>query len=435
MSAGGSPRGDAVSRQPDSDVGETTMTDEPNSISRRNVLAGLGTIGVGGALVGAGTSAFFSDSEHFDGNELVAGELNLVVDWENRYDSGDGLEPIDAFPDAQYKDDHDGSLDEEFFAEEVCGEILEEIRETDPRDSKFRTPDYRSKPVLGIEDVKPGDCGSLRLSYHLCGNDGWVWFRTKNKEYDGKLAEKIDATLRYGVPETKEDVDQDALVIADGSLEDVLDDLNDGLLLDAYPTEFTEEDEDGTGCVALETIDSDNIAEFTDGDLNDIDEIDDETMFTFTIDDEEVVIELTEVEFEDGDQVGFDWEVIEGDIGLCQVVVGGGAIAGEPQREPTEYDCERNDGVRAYAAENPRNPNREYFQISNITFWYCTDDPVDVPAYTPESNTRFLLLEWCLPTDVGNEVERNRIDFDLQFYTEQRRHNEDPEPDWPDYDD
>ena len=407
------------------------MTEDDSQLSRRNVLAGLGTIGVGGALVGAGTSAFFSDGEKLPDNHLVAGELNLVVDWENRYDSGDGLVPIDAFPDAREENDHDGSLDEEFFADEVCGEILEEIEETDPRESKFRTPDYRSKPVLGIEDVKPGDCGLLRLSYHLCGNDGWVWFRTKNKEYDGKLAEKIDATLRYGVPKTKGDGDEEAPVITEGSLEDVLDELNDGLLLDGEPTAL-KDDENGTGCVALDTIDSENIADFTGGDLNDIDEIDDGTEFTFTIDDEEVVIELTEVKREDDDQVGFDWEVVDGDVGICRVVVGGGAIAGVPQREMTEYDCEGDSGgVTAYAAENPRNPNRTYFQISNITFWYCTDEPTDVPACTPESNTRFLILEWCLPTSVGNEVQRDRVDFDMQFYTEQCRHNDDPPLEWP----
>ena len=410
------------------------MTDEHNSITRRNVLAGLGTVGVGGALVGAGTGAFFSDRQNLPDNQLVAGELNLVVDWENRYDSGDGLVPIDAFPDAKRKGDQDGRLDEEFFQEEVCGKVLDEVEDPGPRDSKYRTKKYRGKPVLDLEDVKPGDCGLLRLSYHLCGNDGWVWFRTKNKEYDEKLADRIDARLSYGVPETEDEVDDDALTISEGSLRDVLDELNDGLLLDAFPTQFPEDgNEDGEGgCVPLETIDSDNISDFTGGEVTDIDGIETGTTFEFTIDGEDVKIELTDVEFEDGDQVGFDWEVVEGDVGLCKVVVGGGAISGVPQREETEYDCESDSGdVRAYAAENPQNPNRTYFQISNITFWYCTDDPEDVPACTPESNTRFLVLEWCLPTTVGNEVQRSSVSFDMQFYTEQCRHNEDPPLEWP----
>ncbi|WP_076609359.1 hypothetical protein [Natronorubrum thiooxidans] len=76
------------------------MTDETSSVSRRNVLAGLGTIGVGGALVGAGTGAFFSDKETFKDNRLVAGALDLKVDWQEHYSdwSKDELEGLEYDP-------------------------------------------------------------------------------------------------------------------------------------------------------------------------------------------------------------------------------------------------------------------------------------------------------------------------------------------------
>ena len=62
------------------------MTNQPNAaLSRRQLLAGLGGIGLASAGAGLGTSAYFSDSESFDGNQLVAGELDLMVDWEEHY--------------------------------------------------------------------------------------------------------------------------------------------------------------------------------------------------------------------------------------------------------------------------------------------------------------------------------------------------------------
>ena len=63
------------------------MTEEshPSGLSRRSVLAGLGTIGVASAGAGLGTTAFFSDSESFDGNTITAGTLAIKVDWQQRY--------------------------------------------------------------------------------------------------------------------------------------------------------------------------------------------------------------------------------------------------------------------------------------------------------------------------------------------------------------
>lgn len=47
------------------------------SPSRRQVLAAVGSIGVGSAAVGAGTFAAFSDTEQSSGNDLTTGTLNL----------------------------------------------------------------------------------------------------------------------------------------------------------------------------------------------------------------------------------------------------------------------------------------------------------------------------------------------------------------------
>ncbi|MFC5366397.1 SipW-dependent-type signal peptide-containing protein [Salinirubrum litoreum] len=66
-------------------------------ISRREVLAGLGTIGIASAGAGLGTTAYFSDREDFQDNTLTAGELDLKVDWQEHYSdwSDDEAEGID----------------------------------------------------------------------------------------------------------------------------------------------------------------------------------------------------------------------------------------------------------------------------------------------------------------------------------------------------
>ncbi len=60
------------------------MADD-SGIDRRTLLASLATVGGAGALGGAGSVAFFSDREEFANNRLVAGSLDLKLDWEEYY--------------------------------------------------------------------------------------------------------------------------------------------------------------------------------------------------------------------------------------------------------------------------------------------------------------------------------------------------------------
>jgi predicted ribosomally synthesized peptide with SipW-like signal peptide len=64
-------------------------------LSRRKTLAALGSIGVASAGAGLGTSAYFSDQETFENNRLVAGELDLLMDWEEHYSDWMGDENAD----------------------------------------------------------------------------------------------------------------------------------------------------------------------------------------------------------------------------------------------------------------------------------------------------------------------------------------------------
>lgn len=62
------------------------MSDNTFDISRRKVLGSIGLIGAGSAAAGAGTMAYFSDTEESTGNTVSAGTLNLTVDGHDNID-------------------------------------------------------------------------------------------------------------------------------------------------------------------------------------------------------------------------------------------------------------------------------------------------------------------------------------------------------------
>jgi len=201
------------------------MANNDFELSRRKALAALGTIGVASAGAGLGTSAYFSDQETFENNRLVAGELDLKVDWEEHYsdwssDEGEGVdismsEPndpanyrrfpagatdqtvgdhalwvaeddvaqfmentsIDAFPD--FVPEPDGNGIAEFPPDQTACETLADVGgddhglSSDARtNNEFTDP---GDPLINLTDVKPGDFGEVTFSTHLCHNDGYLW--------------------------------------------------------------------------------------------------------------------------------------------------------------------------------------------------------------------------------------------------------------------
>ena len=197
------------------------MTDDKTyQLSRRSVLAGLGTIGVASAGAGLGTSAFFSDTESFTDNRLVAGTLDLKVDWEEHYSfpqiygaddptadldvtrsepsdtSGytalpDSQDPmvwvanedlaaymantsIEAYPDANNDGQQDSLDGDQPF--DFCANGADLDQDLDPAGLRTDNDDTAgSAPLVNLTDVKPGDFGELTLSMHLCDNPGYIW--------------------------------------------------------------------------------------------------------------------------------------------------------------------------------------------------------------------------------------------------------------------
>ncbi|AOW80093.1 von Willebrand factor type A [Halodesulfurarchaeum formicicum] len=207
------------------------MSEENNTfeISRRKTLAALGTIGAASAGAGLGTSAWFNDTETFEGNTITAGELDLKVDWQEHYydgSSGRNLvsysEPVEgdhvALPDpedpqvwvprdslGEFMDataleafpdpDGDGIQEMEYdgmddtWTYDPCSMGADTTEDLDPKIANALRTDNGDtyddeadeyKPLIALDDVKPGDFGELTFSLHLCDNPGYLWIQAGN---------------------------------------------------------------------------------------------------------------------------------------------------------------------------------------------------------------------------------------------------------------
>jgi predicted ribosomally synthesized peptide with SipW-like signal peptide len=177
------------------------MSDKPIELSRRKILGGIGAAGVASVGAGLGTSAYFNDTESFEGNTLTAGELDLKVDWQQAYyGPAETLVPVNAYP------DHDGdglqSIDDdtEYVLDNAdgenepitltCGDLesgadLPENVFDSPNRSADNGGPVDQDSLVALSDVKPGDWGEITFSLHLCDNPGYVWLTAANYSQSG----------------------------------------------------------------------------------------------------------------------------------------------------------------------------------------------------------------------------------------------------------
>ena len=201
-------------------VGLSMTDDDSIELSRRKVLAGLGTVGVTTAGVGLGTSAYFSDRETFTNNSLTAGSLDMKLGWAEHYSDwsedeaefarmpGEGEDPDLVFPggdgnhdielvieDQQgflnataieaYPDPDDDAIQDDFDTEgigPICNAGADTPEDLDPTvEGALRTENDDTVteegplPLISIEDVKPGDFGEVTFDVALCDNPGYLW--------------------------------------------------------------------------------------------------------------------------------------------------------------------------------------------------------------------------------------------------------------------
>ncbi|WP_439026461.1 choice-of-anchor W domain-containing protein [Haloarchaeobius sp. DT45] len=208
-----------------------------NKLSRRQVLAGLGTIGVASAGAGLGTTAFFSDTEELEG-WYEAGRVDLLLDyrttykpWE-RYDlqmvpadqrpaivaGTDGMTyEIAAAPalrnEAGEAISHEawGTLNENFGGNDsvLCRledasnvqDLVEALNYTvvdDPTNGFY--PGYINGPsgeeramFIDLDDIKPYDEGETTFSFHLCGNPSFIYAELFNVASFEDYREGVDS--------------------------------------------------------------------------------------------------------------------------------------------------------------------------------------------------------------------------------------------------
>jgi predicted ribosomally synthesized peptide with SipW-like signal peptide len=180
------------------------MSDNDFELSRRKALAALGTIGAASAGAGLGTSAYFSDQETFENNQLTAGELDMHVGWEAHYsdwspDEDDGLEGDVTMGNAQpiglptqnssLISVNDTADAQQFLNNTETGQYPNGSVTFDDASGMNGCeilPDGtdESPVIIDLDDVKPGDFGEVTFSFALCDNPGFVWMNGELRSAD-----------------------------------------------------------------------------------------------------------------------------------------------------------------------------------------------------------------------------------------------------------
>ncbi len=192
-------------------------------LSRRQMLGGLGIVGVASAGAGLGTTAYFSDSESFEENTLTAGELDLFVHVDYSEDQG-------SF--AQYS-----TPPGTFINGGVAG-----VNGDDSSGVEVGEP-----LSIQVEDLKPGDSGEGEFCFSIVNNPAYMWMcgeLTANEQNgttgpeeaaldemfgeipeNGQLADAMQITVSYC---TDGDIGEE---IISGSLAEVMAALQNGVPL------------------------------------------------------------------------------------------------------------------------------------------------------------------------------------------------------------
>ncbi len=458
------------------------MSKEKNGLklSRRKALAGIGGIGVASAGAGLGTSAFFSDAESFDNNTLTAGELDLRIDWQQLYygpeENADHYSPYGeaGYPFVNAHPDHDTTGEQSLDTGDLEGfedEGVVQYSDNDANIQEYLTCDTlenfevpedfyngvsTQNSLIELDDLKPGDCGEVTFSLHLCDNPGYIWWIGEVGEYDEELAKAITVRAWYDLECTNEfdEEDGDRILVESTNLKAFLDDrlTPDGRFLNpnvygAGVSGDSHDETDSSGGFSCEPLgkvewgsDEEDI-NVEDGEIENIQEdplvidirfvapdghemvVRFDEIYVKDEDNNEVLAQNTE-DYDLGEIVQYNWEIVDdaGSDGMCRKEI-------KSAQDVESYDllpgCTRDQDVVRTVSENDQGVPQG---ISYIEFGYCSHDDDDPPGLCfPENETFCVSFEWCLPTNVGNEVQGLSADFDLGFYTEQCRHNADPD--------
>ena len=368
------------------------MTDGHTTLTRRRLLVALGGAGVVSAGSGLGTSAYFSDREEFDGNRLVAGELDLMVDWSEHYSDWSVDE----------NDDYvDGSLigsDPDEFDTDTDGDGVDDFEVVmtggDPSavPSGYVGVPTPTEPLVAVpgEALNDFQYNTEVEAYPDADGDGHqdpILTRNQIASFNpGLTAEEVETAYRDQFAQVPQDLEAPVI------------DLNDVKPGDFGEVTFSLHLFHNPGYIWL-TGDLVSAAEngTTEPEADDPDE-------------EEGVVELLDevqvaVWHDDGDNVLEPEEVVNSPHAVTEpsnitLTAEEALITDGSLREVL---AELSDGNGVPLDADPLTETRDCY---------------------PNSTTRHVAFAWWLPVDHANEIQTDSATFDLGFYTEQCRHND-----------
>jgi len=351
-------------------------------------------------------------------------------------------------------------------------------------------------PVFTLDDVKPGDCGEVTISLHICDNPSWVWMNgelTANDENtvsepeagadgegnalgddsdgpisgEGELADAIDVTVWY---------DENCNNILDADAEEAGDSVCVQLVIDTSGSmggSRIANTKSGAKQLAETILDAnpDNqvgVTRFNNGAST-------PQQLTDDLDDVEAAIDGLSASGGTNAQAGVD--AGQAELENCphdnrvMVVFGDGDINNtDGSAAKSRWDRDLRDRRRRRELQRPRGPRSPAIRPTSTCSSRSTTGPSSrssdrspprrshsrrgghlrgslagamaalsdgialdgnrsVEGRQPYEGglTQCIGFEWCLPAEVGNEVQTDSVAFDLGFYAEQSRHNDAPD--------
>ncbi|QIO24224.1 hypothetical protein [Haloarcula sp. JP-L23] len=382
------------------------MTNNTLELSRRKVLAGLGGVGLASTGAGLGTTAFFSDTETFRDSQLVAGELDMLVDWEEHYSDwsvDENDDRTDDFGGDETDLDGDGDTDDD-----GTGNFEVLMTDGDPTNvpdgyTGLPTP---MVPLVAVPDEFVDDfmMNTAIEAFPDEDDDGiqdTIYTRDQLSKMTTLSPEEIEEEFRSQFANVPDELDSDLRTessrgdplvylqdVKPGDFGEVTFSLhlfnNPGYIW--FDAEILENADNGM----TEPEEKDDDESGTNANGNNPGELLDAIHALVWHDDGDNVLEPTEVVYSPHDVDSDSTIDLTGDErivahGTLRDVLESAADGGIPldaDTRTTERDC------------------------------------------YPNSTTRYVCFAWWLPVDHANEIQTDSIGFDLGFYTEQCRHND-----------
>ena len=401
----------------------TRTPEHGTRLSRRLVLAGLGTAGLA-VGTGAATVAGLLDTELTKAG-ITGGSVQLKADYRVTRN----------------------------------GETVETVPEDIPDDADCTTRgllDGDVLPTFTLEDVVPTETGSIDACLYVCENPSYLWVSAcavddeevthtdrevaagDDTATDGELAEVLEVTL-YLDEDGDGERGGDDTVLYDGTLAGLDTLACDGLQLTRAAAGAGEAASgvELTGCTALGKIEEPSGEDFTV--IEPGDELRSTTsiftdgsvvggdVYEFTTGDGDGVrVELSDPQFnDDGELVEATLTMLTSGVGFCQSAT---KSAGRPDTVPVveEQGCPTTITVSS-PRPTPETPIADKQQISHVTLWVCPhggggggtqSGPV---CYEPGRHC--VGLDWELPVDTGVEATTDSVTVEIAFEAVQCRHN------------